>query len=79
MNIKGMSEKNTFDDWQYLGAQADEFHTVTNLFFILLVQNAYEQIMKQGGLTATTVKRLAPLEHCNKSSRLPTIEDLIKH
>jgi len=33
MNIKGMSETNMFDDWQYLGAQADEFHTFTNLFF----------------------------------------------
>jgi len=35
MNIKGMSETTTFRDWQYLGSQADEFHTLTNLFFFL--------------------------------------------
>jgi len=34
MNIKGMSEMNTFDDWQYLGSQADESHTFTNLFYL---------------------------------------------
>jgi len=64
-----------FDDWQYLGAQADEFHTFTNLFFffILLVLNAYEQIMKQGDLIATSDKRLVPLE--NRTKQILTTTD----